>query len=290
MASNGGMDTETPLATYAERLVQVGRVFELYADRVVVSAKWLWKRPYQTTVLLAALKPDYHVIPIRYRLFKHGLLAFAVGATVATLHDILITMAFLMMFRYEMSLNIIAALLTMTGYSTNDTIVIFDRVRENLRGMRKDNIKDIVNVAVNQTLNRTIITGGTALLSVVALYLFGGEVLEGTGGPLRRPAGRSVGAVLHGEVEHGPDVLDACVVEPRRGVQYEPAVPAGGVDERLAVRSHVVGRPRGEERQRHVAPDADGVAEDGLCRSHVRGLELVDRLAGGDVLAEGQMK
>ncbi len=106
-------------------------------------------------------------------------LSFAVGATVATLHDILITMAFLMFFRYDMSLNIIAALLTMTGYSTNDTIVIFDRIRENLRGMRKDNIKEIVNVAVNQTLNRTIITGGTALLSVVALYFFGGEVLRG---------------------------------------------------------------------------------------------------------------
>ena len=106
-------------------------------------------------------------------------LSFAVGATVATVHDVLVTMAFLMFFRYEMSLNIIAALLTMTGYSTNDTIVIFDRVRENIRGMRKDNIKDIVNVAVNQTLNRTIITGGTALLSVIALYLFGGEVLRG---------------------------------------------------------------------------------------------------------------
>lgn len=106
-------------------------------------------------------------------------LSFAVGATVATLHDILITMAFLVFFRYDLSLNIIAALLTMTGYSTNDTIVIFDRVRENLRGMRRDNIKDIVNTAVNQTLNRTIITGGTALLSVIALYLFGGEVLRG---------------------------------------------------------------------------------------------------------------
>jgi preprotein translocase subunit SecF len=106
-------------------------------------------------------------------------LSFAVGATVATLHDILITLAFLVFFRYDLSLNIIAALLTMTGYSTNDTIVIFDRVRENLRGMRKDNIKEIVNVAVNQTLNRTIITGGTALLSVIALYFFGGEVLRG---------------------------------------------------------------------------------------------------------------
>ena len=90
--------------------------------------------------------------------------SFAVGATVATLHDLLITMAFLVFFRYDLSLNVIAALLTMTGYSTNDTIVIFDRVRENLRGMRRDNINEIVNVAVNQTLNRTIITGGTTLL------------------------------------------------------------------------------------------------------------------------------
>jgi preprotein translocase subunit SecF len=106
-------------------------------------------------------------------------LSFAVGAIVASIHDLLITMAFLAFFRYDLTLNVIAAVLTLTGYSMNDTIVIFDRVRENLRGMRKDNIGDLVNVAVNQTLNRTIITGGTTLLSVVALYLFGGEVLRG---------------------------------------------------------------------------------------------------------------
>ena len=106
-------------------------------------------------------------------------LSFAVGAIVASIHDLLITMAFLAFFRYDLTLNVIAAVLTLTGYSMNDTIVIFDRVRENLRGMRRDNIGAVVNVAVNQTLNRTIITGGTTLLSVVALYLFGGEVLRG---------------------------------------------------------------------------------------------------------------
>jgi preprotein translocase subunit SecF len=105
--------------------------------------------------------------------------SFAVGAIVASIHDLLITMAFLAFFRYDLSLNVIAAILTLTGYSMNDTIVIFDRVRENLRGMRKDNITDVVNVAVNQTLNRTMITGGTTLLSVVALFFFGGEVLHG---------------------------------------------------------------------------------------------------------------
>ncbi len=106
-------------------------------------------------------------------------LSFAVGAIVASIHDLLITMAFLAFFQYDLTLNVIAAVLTLTGYSMNDTIVIFDRVRENLRGMRKDNIGEVVNVAVNQTLNRTIITGGTTLLSVIALFLFGGEVLRG---------------------------------------------------------------------------------------------------------------
>ena len=105
--------------------------------------------------------------------------SFAVGAVVATLHDLLITLAILAMFRYELSLNVIAALLTLTGYSMNDTIVIFDRIRENSRSMRRDNIATIVNAAVNQMLDRTIITGGTTLLSVIALFLFGGEVLHG---------------------------------------------------------------------------------------------------------------
>lgn len=105
--------------------------------------------------------------------------SFAVGAVVATIHDLLVTFAFLAFFRYDLSLNVIAALLTITGYSVNDTIVIFDRVRENLRGMRRDNIEHIVNVAVNQTLGRTVLTAGTTLFSVLALFFFGGEVLHG---------------------------------------------------------------------------------------------------------------
>ncbi|HTL45151.1 MAG TPA: protein translocase subunit SecF [Vicinamibacterales bacterium] len=105
-------------------------------------------------------------------------LSFAVGAVVATLHDLLITLAFLAFFNYELSLNVIAAILTITGYSMNDTIVIFDRVRENMRSMRRDNLAHIVNTSVNQMLDRTLITGGTTMLSVIALYLFGGEVLK----------------------------------------------------------------------------------------------------------------
>jgi preprotein translocase subunit SecF len=105
--------------------------------------------------------------------------AFAIGAIAATLHDVLVTIAFLTFFHYDLSLNIVAAILTITGYSVNDTIVIFDRVRENLRTMRRDSLEHVVNLSVNQTLGRTIITAGTTFLAVLSLYLFGGEVLEG---------------------------------------------------------------------------------------------------------------
>ena len=105
--------------------------------------------------------------------------AFAIGAIAATLHDIFVTLAFLFFFGYDLSLNIVAAILTITGYSVNDTIVIFDRVRENLRSKRRDSLEKVVNLSVNQTLSRTVITAGTTFLAVLALYIFGGEVLEG---------------------------------------------------------------------------------------------------------------
>ncbi len=105
--------------------------------------------------------------------------SFAVGTVVATIHDLLVALAFLAFFRYDLSLNVIAAILTVTGYSTNDTIVIFDRVRENMRSMRRDSLYDIVNRSVNQTMSRTVITAGTALLSALALFFFGGDVLHG---------------------------------------------------------------------------------------------------------------
>ena len=106
-------------------------------------------------------------------------ISFGVGAIVATIHDLLVTLAFLAFFQYDLSLNVIAAILTITGYSTNDTIVIFDRVRENTRSMRRDGLNNVINRSINQTLGRTLITGGTALMSALALFLFGGEVLRG---------------------------------------------------------------------------------------------------------------
>jgi preprotein translocase subunit SecF len=104
--------------------------------------------------------------------------SFGIGAMVATIHDVLITLSMLVFFQYELSLNVIAAILTLVGYGVNDQIVIFDRVRENLRSNRRDPMNVIINQSVNQTLPRTVITAGTTFLSVLALYLFGGEVLE----------------------------------------------------------------------------------------------------------------
>ena len=104
---------------------------------------------------------------------------FAIGAIVATFHDILVVFAMLAFFNYELSLNVVAAILTITGYSVNDTIVIFDRVRENSRLLRREPLEKVVNLSVNQTLGRTIITASTTFLAVLALFLFGGEVLHG---------------------------------------------------------------------------------------------------------------
>jgi preprotein translocase subunit SecF len=112
-------------------------------------------------------------IAVRFRF------TFAVGAIIATFHDIFIVFTMLSFFNYELSLNIVAAVLTITGYSVNDTIVIFDRVRENSRLLRREPLDKVVNISVNQTLGRTVITSGVTFLSVVALYLFGGEVLRG---------------------------------------------------------------------------------------------------------------
>lgn len=104
---------------------------------------------------------------------------FAVGAVAATIHDAIIVLGVFSVFQLDFDLNVLASILTVVGYSLNDTIVIFDRVRENFRRMRKGTPVEIMNQSVNETMSRTIITAGTVLLVVVALYLFGGETLRG---------------------------------------------------------------------------------------------------------------
>ena len=104
---------------------------------------------------------------------------YAAGAVIAVFHDVLITLAFFSLFQWEVSLTVLAALLTLVGFSVNDSIVIFDRIRENLTLHRGKSLYSLTNQSINQTMSRTIVTNGLVFLSVLALVLFGGEVLRG---------------------------------------------------------------------------------------------------------------
>ena len=103
---------------------------------------------------------------------------YGAAAVLAVFHDVLITLGFFSLLHFEISLTVIAALLTLVGYSMNDTIVIFDRIRENNRLLRKESFADVVNKSINQTLSRTILTSGLTFLTVLVLFLMGGQVLR----------------------------------------------------------------------------------------------------------------
>ncbi len=168
--------------TAAQRIVE--SLSQAYPDNPVVEhssevvgpivGAELRRKAVQLTVLGLVFQLVY--IAIR---FKGAI--WGAAATVAVFHDVLVTLGLLAFFRYELTLNVIAALLTLVGYSVNDTIVIFDRARENLRHKRKDSLTKILNDSLNQTLTRTLISNGTTFLAVLGLYLFGGEVLRGFG-------------------------------------------------------------------------------------------------------------
>ena len=104
---------------------------------------------------------------------------FSLGAILALFHDVIITLGFFSLFNLEINLSIVAAILTIVGYSMNDTVVIYDRVRENLRKFSDIKIFELTNISINETLSRTIITSVTTLLALVSIYLFGGEILNG---------------------------------------------------------------------------------------------------------------
>ena len=116
---------------------------------------------------------------VLYIWFRFKRIAYGLAAIVALFHDVFITLGFFSLFNKEISLTVVAALLTLVGYSINDTIVVFDRVRENLRLMRRVDFATVINTSINQTLNRTILTSGMTFLAVMALYMMGGEVLNG---------------------------------------------------------------------------------------------------------------
>jgi preprotein translocase subunit SecF len=104
---------------------------------------------------------------------------FSVGAIIATIHDTIVTVAVFSLFRIEFDLTVLAAVLAVIGYSLNDTVVIFDRIRENFRKIRKGTVLEVVNLSINETMSRTIITSGTTVVVVLALFFFGGEVIHG---------------------------------------------------------------------------------------------------------------
>ena len=104
---------------------------------------------------------------------------YALGSVVALIHDVLITLGIFSLMSYEINLSIVAAILTIVGYSMNDTVVIFDRIRENLKKYSDISISNISNISTNETLSRTLITSVTTLLALFSIYFFGGEILKG---------------------------------------------------------------------------------------------------------------
>jgi preprotein translocase subunit SecF len=127
----------------------------------------------------AGLATLYSMLGMLIYLWFRFQLIYGVAAVVACFHDTLITVGAFALTGQEISLTVIAAILTLVGYSMNDTIVVFDRIRENLRLSRREPLHDLVNRSINQTLSRTVLTSGLTFLTVLSLYIFGGEVLKG---------------------------------------------------------------------------------------------------------------
>ncbi len=127
----------------------------------------------------AWLATAYSLLGMLIYLWFRFELIYGVAAVVAVFHDTLITVGAFSLTNQEITLTVIAAILTLIGYSMNDTIVVFDRIRENLATNRRESLSDVVNRSINQTLSRTVLTSGLTFLTVISLYLFGGEVLHG---------------------------------------------------------------------------------------------------------------
>ncbi len=127
----------------------------------------------------AALATLYSLLGMLVYLWFRFQLIYGVAAVVACFHDTLITVGAFALTNQEISLTVIAAILTLVGYSMNDTIVVFDRIRENLRMSRREPLPDLVNRSINQTLSRTVLTSGLTFLTVLSLFIFGGQVLKG---------------------------------------------------------------------------------------------------------------
>ncbi len=129
----------------------------------------------RTTGIIAVLASILAIITYVWFRFEWQ---FALGTVVALAHDVLVTVGLFSLFQLEFDLAIVAALLTILGYSVNDTVVVSDRIRENLRKFKKMDLTELLNLSINETLSRTVLTGATTLAVLIALYIFGGEVLR----------------------------------------------------------------------------------------------------------------
>ena len=165
----GGVLVKKALDTFGPE----GEAYQILSKEAVGEVAGQQLRIQAISVTLLALIGMLLYIAARYEW------TYGAAAAITVFHDVLVTLGFFSIFQWEVSLTVIAALLTLVGFSVNDTIVTFDRVRENLRLHRRRSLYDITNEAINQTLSRTIITSGLVFLSVLALVLFGGEVLRG---------------------------------------------------------------------------------------------------------------
>jgi preprotein translocase subunit SecF len=149
---------------------------------------------------------------------------YGVAAVVAVFHDTIITIGLFSITNEEISLTVVAALLTLVGYSMNDTIVVFDRIRENLKLMRRESLTNLINISVNQTLSRTILTSGLTLLTALSLFLFGGQVLHGFSFAL--VVGIIIGTYSSVFVASPILIFWQNVIESRKGNSPPPAAPA----------------------------------------------------------------
>ena len=164
----GGVQVEANAAYPAD-----GNAFKIIGTDAVGAVAGAALRNQAVAVTLLALVGILLYIAFRFEW------TYGAAAVIAVFHDVLVTLGFFSIFQFEVNLTVIAALLTLVGFSVNDTIVIFDRIRENLRMHRRSNLYELTNDSVNQTLSRTIITSGLVFLSVLALVVFGGQVLRG---------------------------------------------------------------------------------------------------------------
>ena len=168
----------------------------------------------QTGVIAVALA----VVAIMFYIWLRFEWQFAVGAAISLIHDAIVTVGIFSLLQFEFNLQIVSAILTIIGYSINDTVVVFDRVRENLRKYKTKPLKDVMNLALNETLSRTVLTSGTTLIALVALLLLGGPVTWGF-------AFAVIFGVLSGTYS---SIWVASAIVLRLGVKRDWSKPGGG--------------------------------------------------------------